>query len=67
MTITVENMIAYLQSMMDDYKKTVERYGVDDVMVDAKCDAMIACKEMVETLIQMPVNLQKNGKVTVGF
>ena len=28
---------------------------------------MIACKNMVECLIGEPVNLQKDGKVTVGF
>ena len=26
-----------------------------------------ACKDMVEELIGLPVNLQKDGKVTVGF
>lgn len=32
----------------------------------AKFDVMIACKEMVETLIQKPVNLGMDGKITVG-
>lgn len=62
-----EQMIKYLQSMMDNFQKEKERYGIDDERVIVKLDGMIACKEMVEALIQEPVNLQKDGKVTVGF
>ena len=62
-----EKMIAYLQSMMDDFKKEEARYGLKDRIVAEKLDAMIACKEMVEALIGQPVNLGLNGIVTVGF
>ena len=62
-----DQMIKYLQSMMDNFQKEKERYGIDDERVIVKLDGMIACKEMVEALIQEPVNLQKDGKVTVGF
>lgn len=62
-----EQMINYLQSQMDDFKRNEERYGIEDRVVARKLDAMIACKEMVEALIGEPVNLQLDGKVTVGF
>ena len=62
-----EQMINYLQSMMDNFQKEKERYGIEDERVISKFDGMIACKEMVEALIQEPVNLQQDGKVTVGF
>ncbi|MBQ9631323.1 MAG: hypothetical protein IJV04_00175 [Lachnospiraceae bacterium] len=62
-----ERMITYLQSMMDSFKRDEERYGLDDRIVLHKLDAMIACKEMAEALIGEPVNLQKDGRVTVGF
>lgn len=62
-----EQMIAYLQSMMDSFKKDEARYGIDNTGVIEKLDAMIACKEMVEALIGEPVNLGVDGKVTVGF
>ena len=62
-----EKMIAYLQSMMDNFKKEEARYGSTDRVVVEKLDAMIACKEMVEALIGKPVNLGINGIVTVGF
>ena len=55
---------------MDKYKKDKERYGDMDCMSDyllLKGHSMIACKEMVEALIGLPVNLGKDGKVTVGF
>lgn len=60
-------MIAYLQSMLDDYGREYARYGREDRVVKEKLDAMIACKEMVEALIGLPVNLGLNGIVTVGF
>lgn len=61
-----EQMINYLQSMMDDFMQEKEKYGMDDRIVEAKLDAMIACKEMTEALIQEPVNLGMDGEVTVG-
>lgn len=64
---TKEQMINYLQQMMDRVQADIKRYGADDRMVDHRIDAMIACKEMVEAFIMEPVNLQKDGKVTVGF
>ena len=62
-----EQMINYLQQMLDRFTDEMERYGKDDRIVEKRFDDMIACKEMVEALIGEPVNLQKDGKVTVGF
>lgn len=61
-----EMMLNYLQSMMDKFKSDEAKYGMDH-HTEHILDAMIACKEMTETLIGEPVNLQKDGKVTVGF
>ena len=66
-TVSTKALLNYLQSQMDDFKKEEARYGINDRVVQEKLDAMIACKEMVEALIEMPVNLQLDGKVTVGF
>lgn len=65
--ITSNMLIGYLQSQMDDFQKDLKRYGSEDRIVNKKLDAMIACKEMVEALIGEPVNLQLDGKVTIGF
>lgn len=62
-----EQMIAYLQSQMDDFIAERAKYGGNDRMVIKKFDAMLACKNMVEALIGEPVNLGMDGKVTVGF
>ena len=62
-----DQLIAYLQSQMNDYKKEECRYGIGNMIVMNKLDAMIACKEMVETLIGEPVNLGHDGTVTIGF
>ena len=64
---TEEMLIRYLQSQMDDFKEWEEKFGLDDRIVQHKMDAMIACKEMVESLICQPVNLRRDGVVTVGF
>lgn len=61
-----DKMIANLQSMMDKVKR-YEAKGVPTEFLEDRIDAMIACKEMVEAFIGEPVNLQKDGKVTVGF
>ena len=65
--IPAEQMIRYLQSMMDLFKEEEARWGIENRTVQDKLDAMIACKEMTEALIGMPVNLQTDGNVTVGF
>ena len=64
---TKEQMINYLQQMMDRVQKDIARYGKEDRMVEKRIDDMIACKEMVEAFIQEPVNLGMDGKITVGF
>ena len=66
MEIKQETMIGYLQGMMDSFKEQEAKFGMNEYL-DHKLDAMIACKEMVEALIGQPVNLQLDGKVTVGF
>ena len=66
-SVSAEAMLGYLQSLLDKFMKDSEKYGMNDRIVDKEFDAMIACKEMVECLIEMPVNLQKDGKVTVGY
>ncbi len=61
-----EDLVNYLQSQMDDFKESEKQFGFDRV-TESKMHAMIACKEMVEALINYPVNLGKDGKVTLGF
>lgn len=65
--ISTEMMINYLQSQVNDFEENLKKYGTRDRIVIKKMDAMIACKEMVESLIGEPVNLGKDGKVTIGF
>ena len=62
-----DDLLRYLQSQMDDFKKWEAKFGLNDRLVDSKLDAMIACKEMVESLIGEPVNLGVDGVVWVGF
>ena len=62
-----EKMLAYLQNLMDEFMKEKERFGEDDRIVSKMLNNLIACKEMTEALIGEPVNLQMDGKVTIGF
>lgn len=66
-TIKATTMLEYLQEMLTDFEESKELWGKNDRVVEHKFDAMIACKEMVESLIGEPVNLGKDGNVTVGF
>lgn len=64
--ITEKMMLDYLQSYLDFAMNEKERFGMDE-RTEGLFHGVIACKEMVEALIKAPVNLQKDGKVTVGF
>ncbi|MBQ1789280.1 MAG: hypothetical protein II008_03810 [Oscillospiraceae bacterium] len=66
-TIDAKEMLSYLQALLNDFMEDRETYGPGDRIVQKRMHGMIACKEMVEALIRVPVNLQKDGKVTVGF
>lgn len=65
--ISADQMINYLQAKLTRFQKELEKYGPEDRVVNRMMDEMIACKEMVEALIGAPVNLQQDGKVTIGF
>lgn len=62
-----EKMLAYLQDQMNDWLKEREQFGDDDRIVIKKMHDLIACKEMVEVMIEEPVNLNRNGTITVGL
>lgn len=62
-----EKMLAYLKMRLDDYLWEEKAYGAEDRFVAKKLTGLLACKQMVEAMIQKPVNIQKNGEVTVGF
>ena len=62
--ITEKDLLNYLQNQMDDFKRNEEKFGMDRE-TEKKLEAMIACKEMVESLIQKPVNLGRDGKVWI--
>lgn len=64
--LTLELLIDYLQAKMDDFKDCEAKWGEDRITIK-KLDSLIACKEMVEAIIRLPVNLQKDGKVTIGY
>jgi hypothetical protein len=66
-TVKTEDLLNYLQALLNEFMEDREAYGPGDRIVQKKMHGMIACKEMVEALIRVPVNLQKDGKVTVGF
>ena len=61
-----EKLLAYLQNRLTTIQE-LEEYGYPQDYVEECIVGLIACKEMVECLIEKPVNLQKDGKVTVGF
>lgn len=66
--VKTEEMLACLQGMLTAYMEEVARNGhKGNPFAEMRYDWMIGAKELVEALIGAPVNLQKDGKVTVGF
>ena len=65
--ISAEKMIAFLQDGLTRFMEEEKQFGMDDHGVRMHFSWLIGQKEMVECLIGQPVNLQKDGKVTVGF
>ena len=61
-----EKLLAYLQNRLTTIQK-LEEDGYPQDYVEESLIGLIDCKEMAECLIEKPVNLQKDGKVTVGF
>ena len=65
--VSASDRIAYLQVRLTHIQREIEKYGIEDTFVSMHLEHLIACKEMVEALIGAPVNLQQDGKVTIGF
>ena len=65
--VTQKQMIDYLQMFLTGWMEDAMTYGDEDRIVQKDLDRLCACKCMVETLIGQPVNLQMDGKVTVGY
>lgn len=66
-TVTVQQMLNYLQSYLDAWLLDKDKYGMEDRMVKKDMDRLLGCKSMVETLIGVPVNLTLDGTVTIGY
>ena len=66
-TSTKDRMLRLLQERLTDYLAEKAKFGPDDRIVVKKFSEMIGCKEMAEVLIGLPVNLGRDGIVTVGY
>lgn len=64
--VSSESLLNWLQMLLDEYMNETKN-GIEDRVTHDHLIAMLGCKEMVEALIGVPVNLQKDGKVTTGF
>ena len=68
--VKTESLINWLQMLLDEFMeetKDESESAVKDRVVHDHLTAMLGCKEMVEALIEEPVNLRKSGKVEIGF
>ena len=64
-TVSADSMLYYLQEAFTYALEQRKKYNDD--YSSKLISAVIAQKELVEAMIGEPVNLQKDGKVTVGF
>jgi len=65
--IKTETILNHLQARWTDALAEGKRWGPEDRVYQRKVDWCIGMKELVEELIETPVNLQLDGKVTTGF
>lgn len=65
--ISARQLLSYLKAKLTRFQAELEKYGPEDRGVQRLMDEMLACKEMAEVVIGAPVNLQMDGKVTIGF
>jgi hypothetical protein len=62
-----KKMIAYLRHQMNEFKKLEKMFGDEDERTISAMNQMIGAKELVEAVIEKPVNLQIDGQVTIGL
>lgn len=65
--IMPETILRHLQARYTDALEEGKKYGQDDRVYRRKIEQCIGMKELVEELIGIPVNLQRDGLVTTGF
>ena len=65
--VKTQDMLDYIQGVFTMYLEEREQYGPDERGVRRLFFECLGMKKMVENLIGVPVNLQKDGKVTTGF
>ena len=65
--IKPETILRYLQARYTDALEEGKKYGQDDRIYRRKIEQCIGMKELVEELLRVPVNLQRDGLVTTGF
>ena len=65
--VKTEDMLDYIQSMYTQWMESREHFGPDDRCVKDDLKGLLAMRIMTENLIGEPVNLRKDGQVTVGF
>lgn len=63
MTFTENDLIAYLQRLVNELYIDEKRYGIDE-FTESLINSITACKDMIETLTEKSVTIQKNGRVT---
>lgn len=65
--IMPETILQHLQARYTDALEEGKKYGQDDRVYRRKIEQCIGMKELVEELLGVPVNLQRDGRVTAGF
>ncbi len=66
-TVETKEMLDLLQEYFTEAMEARKTLGADDERARMSISWCIGMKEMVEALICAPVNLQMDGKVTVGY
>jgi len=65
--IKTETILKHLQARWTNALEEGKKFGPEDRVYQRKVEWCIGMKELVEELLETPVNLQLDGLVTTGF
>lgn len=66
-TVKVKDMLDFLKENWTYAHELLQDFGADDPRAKSHTSWCIGMKEMIECLACIPVNLKRDGRVTIGL
>ena len=66
-TVKVKDMLDFLKENWTYAYGLIRDFGADDPRARSHTSWCIGMKEMIECLAEIPVNIKKDGRITIGI